>query len=111
MSTYDLSKITPNGTIKNFHQSNITNPLWRSGNLSSIRVIEPANKYYNNVYIPGDLYLDGNIYINSESNQKIDIISYISNLQTNINQYENKINELNLIIQDLQERINILETK
>jgi hypothetical protein len=50
----------PNSTayIKTFNEGNSTS-LWNTSNYFNSNVLEPSSSNYQNVYIPGNLYVDG----------------------------------------------------
>jgi hypothetical protein len=71
MSVNYNGKTSPSGSIKTYYSnaSLNNNILWSTStiindNSLNQNVIVPASPYYSNVYIPGDLYLDGN-FINA----------------------------------------------
>lgn len=78
----------PNNTayIKNFTYGNPAN-LWKadlyiSSSGDSINVLTPTSENLNNVYIPGNLYVDGNIINPSDINLK-DNICHVNEDKTN----------------------------
>lgn len=64
----------PNNTayIKNFIQGTPTS-LWKTITYNSINVITPSSSKIDNLYIPGDLYVDGNIISPSDAYLKDNI--------------------------------------
>ena len=71
MSVNYNGKNSPSGSIKTYYSNTSLNNniLWSTStiindNSLNQNVIVPASPYYSNVYIPGDLYLDGN-FINA----------------------------------------------
>lgn len=78
----------PNNTayIKNFTYGTPAN-LWKaymyiSSSRNLINVLTPTSKKYDNVYIPGNLYVDGNIINPSDINLK-DNICHVNKDKTN----------------------------
>jgi len=45
--------------IKTFYNGKTENNLWKTTNYFTSNVLQPANSCYNNLYIPGNLYIDG----------------------------------------------------
>jgi hypothetical protein len=75
----------PNNTsyIKNFILGNNAE-LWKVINYKAFNVITPSTSQFNNLYIPGNLYVDGIIAQPSDAYLKNDITNIESNLSNKI---------------------------
>jgi len=79
MSVNYFGKTSNSASVKTYYSNiGLNNILWSTSKIiddSSLNqnVIVPASPYYSNLYIPGDLYLDGNFINSSDINLKTNI--------------------------------------
>ena len=103
MSTPNYNGKQPNNTayVKTFVEGTEPN-LWTTSTYLTSNVLQPSNNIYNNLYIPGNLYIDGVIVNPSDKSIKQNINKIPDNitnalLELSCNQYSFKNDASNKI--------------
>ena len=101
MANYNGRQPDNTSYIKTFIDGNGTK-LWIPSNYFTSNVLQPVSNNYNNVYIPGNLYVDGIIVNPSDKSIKQNIIKIPDNITDSLmkiscNQYNLQNDKSNII--------------